>query len=112
MYANGMSMRTISRVLGTPRYCIPLDQASRQRRFHKLVEFWDNAEGIVCGKVITKAADEIRTYLFSKARAFHRLFTRFPHTVFSGPLLLSSSPCNRDEGAFREMFTYPLAVSG
>lgn len=58
-----------------------------------MVELWDNAKGLVDGKVV----DQMRTYLFSKARAFYRLlFTCFTCAGFSRSVLR-----NRDERVFK-----------
>ena len=65
MYANGMSMRAISRVLNVPLGTV-FTWVKRYggQKYEKLVELWGRAEELVKGKVVAKVVDEMWIYLY------------------------------------------------
>ncbi|ADB88681.1 Insertion element protein [Saccharolobus islandicus L.D.8.5] len=82
LYANGMSMRAISRVLNVPLGTVFswIKRYGRQK-YEKLVELWGKAKDLVKGGVVSKVVDEMWTYLYKNARAFYKwIFTCYVYT--------------------------------
>jgi len=103
MYANGMSMRAISRVLNVPLSTVfKWIERHGKRRYEKLVELWTKAKE---GKVVTKVVDEMWTYLYKNARTFYKwIFTCFVYTTLG--LLVLFSVGDRDGRTFNEILKY------
>ncbi|QXJ30585.1 hypothetical protein J5U21_00231 [Saccharolobus shibatae] len=103
IYANGMSMRAISRVLN-----VPLDTVFTwikrygKQKYEKIVDLWNKAKELVKGKVVTKVVDEMWTYLYRNTRAFYKwVFTCYVYTKIGAYLIYSVG--DRDENTFREI---------
>ena len=103
MYANGMSMRAISRVLNVPLGTVfTWVKRYGRKKYEKLVELWGRAKELVKGKVVTKVVDEMWTYLYKNARAFYKwVFTCYVYTKLGVYLILG-----RDESTFLEVRKY------
>jgi len=102
MYANGMSMRAISRVLNVSLGIVFtwIKRYGRQK-YEELVELWGKVKDLVKGKVI----DEIWTYLFKNIKAFCKcVFTCFVYTSLGLYVLFSVG--DRGEKAFKEILQY------
>ncbi|ADX86702.1 ISC1173 transposase [Sulfolobus islandicus REY15A] len=85
LYANGMSMRAISRVLNVPLGTV-LTWIKRYsgQKYEKLVKLWGKTKGLVKGGVVSKVVDEMCTYLYKNARAFYKwIFTCYVYTSIS-----------------------------
>jgi len=106
MYANGMSMRAISRVLDAPLSTVfKWIERHGKGRYEELVEMWTEAKEVLEGKVVTEVVDEMWTYLYKNTRAFYKwTFTRFVYTTLG--LLVLFSVGDRDERAFNEILIY------
>ncbi len=64
MYANGMSMRAISRVLDAPLSTVFKWIARHGKgRYEELVEMWTEAKEVLEGKVVTEVVDEMWTFV-------------------------------------------------
>ncbi|ADX81826.1 IS1 family transposase [Sulfolobus islandicus HVE10/4] len=97
MYANGMSMRAISRVLNVPLGTVFtwIKRYGRQR-YKELAE----------GRTIAKVVDEMFTYyLFRNTRVFYKWIFHLFHLHYSRSLL-SFFRGDRDASAFDEIKCY------
>ncbi|QXJ34940.1 hypothetical protein J5U22_01487 [Saccharolobus shibatae] len=72
MYANGMSMRAISRVLNVPLGTVFTWIKHYGQKYERLVDLWNKAKELVKGKVVTKVVDEMWTYLYRNTRTFYK----------------------------------------
>ncbi len=71
LYANGMSMRAISRVLNVPLGTVfTWIKRYGGQKYEKLAELWGKAKELVKGDVVAKVVDEMWTYLYKNTRAF------------------------------------------
>ncbi|BDB99989.1 hypothetical protein SACC_30060 [Saccharolobus caldissimus] len=104
MYANGMSMRAISRVLNVPLGTVfTWIKRYGKQKYEELVDLWCRAKEFVKGKVVTKVVDEMWTY--RNARAFYKwVFTCYVYTSLG--LYLVYSVGDRDENTFSEIKMY------
>ncbi|WP_432517828.1 IS1/IS1595 family N-terminal zinc-binding domain-containing protein [Saccharolobus islandicus] len=108
LYANGMSMRAISRVLNVPLGTVfTWIKRYGGQKYEKLVKLWGKTKGLVKGSVVTKVVDEMWAYLYKNTRTFYKwIFTCYVYTRLGVYLIYSVG--DRNESTFRGVKKYLL----